>query len=90
MNAEEPTDILALKLWWALVWRSVPISLISGAILGGFIGAIVAATGGSPESVQLPAGIAGFLVGIFIAVKVIRHLMTKGFGEYRLSIVKKS
>tara|TARA_B100001989_G_scaffold252821_1_gene236406 strand:- start:702 stop:971 length:270 start_codon:yes stop_codon:yes gene_type:complete len=89
MYTEEPTDLLALKVWWATVWRALPISFVAGAVVGAIIGIIVAIMGSSPEAVQAPAGLAGFLIGIFVMVKVIKRLMTNGFGEYRLAVIKK-
>ncbi|MDH5722414.1 MAG: hypothetical protein OEY94_03715 [Alphaproteobacteria bacterium] len=72
-----------------MMWRTIPLSLIAGGVAGALIGLIVGITGGSPESVRFPAGLAGALIGLFVAVKVIKRLMTKGFGKYRLAVIKK-
>lgn len=89
MHPEEPTEKLAFQLWWAITWRSLAASVLAVLIFGQLIATIIYLTGGSIESVQWPANIAAFILGIYIAVQVVKHLMTKGFGEYRLAIIKK-
>ncbi len=84
---EEPTDLIALKLWWAMTWRTLPLALGAGMIVGMVIGAIVGVTGGRPEEVQGPAAFAGAVVGVFVTVKVLKWLMVKGFGQYKLVVI---
>jgi len=86
---EVPSDKLALQVWWALTWRSLPLAIIAAMVVGAFIGALAGVFGGSEEDIQMPAGIAGALIGLFVTVKVIKHMMTKGFGKFRLMVVKK-
>lgn len=84
-----PTDKLALQVWWALTWRSMPLALVAAMLAGAVIGLLTGVLGGGPEDVQVPAGICGFLIGLFVTIKVVKYLMTKGFGQYRLVVVKK-
>tara|TARA_R110001592_G_scaffold16881_7_gene71512 strand:- start:40084 stop:40350 length:267 start_codon:yes stop_codon:yes gene_type:complete len=86
---EIPTDKLALQVWWALTWRTIPLAILGGIAVGVVIGVIVAVMQADKDAVQMPATLGGGLVGLFITVKVIKYLMTKGFGEYRLTVVKK-
>lgn len=84
---EEPTDLIALKLWWAMTWRTLPLAMGAGMIVGAVIGAIIGMTGGAPEEVRGPAMLAGAAVGIFVTVKVLKWLMTRGFGKYKLVVI---
>jgi len=89
MHPEEPTDKLAIQIWWALTWRSVPLSMLAAFLFAFIIGLIAGLTKTDPHSLSVPGAIGGALIGLFITVKIIKRLMTKGFGEYRLVIVKK-
>lgn len=89
MSPEIPTDKIALQVWWALMWRTFPLALIAGTLAGMVIGSIAALLGATPADVQTPSALAGAILGIFVSVRVIRHLMSKGFGQYRLTVVTK-
>ncbi len=86
---EVPTDKLALQVWWAMVWRAMPLALLAGIAVGFLAGIAGSFMNISVESVQGPLTFLGFVLGLFITVKVIKHLMTKGFGVYRLAVVRK-
>lgn len=89
MSPEVPDEKLALQVWWSISWRAIPISFIAGSLIGTIVGAIMGFMGASVQSVQTPAMIMGALVGIYVNVQVIKYLMTKGFGDYRLAVVRK-
>jgi len=89
MSPEIPTDKLALQIWWAMLWRTIPLVILVIALAGIIIGIISSLAGANPNDVQIPSGIAGGVLGLYISVKIIKHLMTKGFGDYRLVVVRK-
>ncbi|MGH1455380.1 MAG: hypothetical protein ACRBDI_01235 [Alphaproteobacteria bacterium] len=89
MSSELPSDKLALQIWWAMMWRAVPLALLAGAGAGFVIGIIAVVAKTPPESIQTPSMLLGGLLGVFVTVKVIKRLMTHGFGNYRLMVVKK-
>ncbi len=89
MSPEVPNEKLALQVWWSISWRAIPLSFIAGSLIGGVLGAVLGSMGASVQSIQTPAMIMGALVGIYINVQVIKRLMTKGFGDYRLAVVRK-
>ncbi len=89
MDAEIPTEKLALQIWWAMTWRIIPFALLGGMVVGLIIGLIAGIMKADPSSIEAPATLAGLLLGLFISVRVIMRLMTKGFGEYRLAVVRK-
>ena len=87
MHTETPTLKLAILVWWVQLWRTM-LFVILGSVAVGFTLAIVQRIIG----VDLPpfiSGIAGGIVGFIVVIKVIERLMTKGFGKYRLAVVKK-
>lgn len=86
---EVPSDLIALKLWWAMTWRIVPFAILAGMAAGFVIGIIATVTQTPPEAMQGAATLAGAAIGIFLTVKIIKRLMTKGFGDYRLVVEKK-
>lgn len=83
----EPTDLLCLKVWWALTWRAVLFAILASMLVGLVIGILGSMMGESQENLQGPAAVSGGLVGLFVSVRVIRYLLTKGFGRYRLVVV---
>ncbi|MGH1376810.1 MAG: hypothetical protein ACRBCK_10730 [Alphaproteobacteria bacterium] len=89
MSPEVPTEKIALQTWWAITWRAIPFAFIASTVMGVLMGLFVKSLGGSPQSLQFPAVLAGSLVGIYINVQVIKRLMTKGFGDYRLIVMRK-
>jgi hypothetical protein len=93
----EPTYQTALKLWWAMVWRFVPVIVICIVVASIAIGVVSAmigvATGMEKEQVQNMGAVAGFFVGlvlnVLVSIWLIRRLMTKGFGRFRLAVMVK-
>ena len=88
MDIELPTEKLALKIWWAMLWRTIPLAILVSLLAGIVIGTISGVMGVDSNEVQIPASIAGGLLGLYVSVKVIKHLMTKGFSGYRLVVVR--
>lgn len=85
----EPTYETALKVWWALFWRIMP-TAIAGAILIGFvIGLASGALNIDVNAASIFSGILGFVFGMWVILFMIRRLMVKGFGRYRLAVMVK-
>ncbi|MCD8498095.1 MAG: hypothetical protein LRZ85_08490 [Alphaproteobacteria bacterium] len=85
MSTVEPTMMLALKVWWAWLWRVMPLAFIAGFLIGlawGFIGLAT----GAPAAI---GALLGALVGFYISIYIFYRLMTKGFGPYRLVVTEK-
>ena len=87
MDIEIPTMKLAIKVWWAQFWRMVPLAFLGGAVVGLVVGLVSELLG--IEVSSHVSGVLGGVVGIVVGLKVILYLMTKGFGEYRLAVVRK-
>lgn len=89
MNIEIPTDKIALQIWWAMAWRSIPLVIICSILASLAISLVITIVGIDPKAMQGPSMLIGAIVGLYVSIKVIKYLMTKGFGEYRLVVVKK-
>ena len=89
MNPEEPTLKLGLQVWWAFFWRSMLIIIPSTILVSIPIGIICAILRVGQETAGIFGGLFGLLIGLYITAYVVKRLMTKGFGQYRLVVVKK-
>ena len=86
---ETPSAGLAIKIWWALTWRTF---LIGMAILLPliFISAIVFASMGlGKEQAVKIINLLTTPVLIPVTIYVIYRMTTKGFGRYRLTAMEK-
>lgn len=89
MTPETPSLNLGIKLWWAILWRTLPLVLAAAFGAGVVVGIIGYLLQLPLNIVQILGGAAGFIVGAYISVWVLLRLMTKGFGEYRLVVARK-
>jgi len=89
MQSETPTDFIALKVWWAMTWRTIPLVLLGSIFLGLILGIIASLSGLDLNATQRLSMLFGALLGLYIAVKIIKRLMTNGFGDYKLVVVRK-
>ena len=97
MREVEPTYFNALRLWWAWFWRQglvlVPMFLVLVVSMTLILVVIGKSMGLGKEEISAIAGPMGFLlglgVGMFAQLYIIRRLMTKGFGRFRIAIVEK-
>ena len=85
----EATYGTAAKVWWALTWRIFPTALLGSLIIGFVIGLISGALKTDVNAASIFAGILGFAFGLWVMLFMIRRLMTKGFGRYRLAVMVK-
>lgn len=82
----EATYPLALKVWWAIVWRTISLGVLAGLALGFVFGIASAVTGLMlPQYVHAIIGLFG---GMAACLWVLKRLMTKGFGNYRLAVLE--
>lgn len=85
----EATYGTAAKVWWALTWRILPTAILGSLIIGFVIGLISGAMQTDINAASVFAGILGFAFGLWVMLFMIRRLMTKGFGRYRLAVMVK-
>lgn len=97
MREVEPTYLMALRFWWAWLWRQglvlIPTLFLLIAATTLILVIVGKAAGMSQEEVSAIAGPMGFVLGLgvgcFAQLYIIRRLMTKGFGRFRIAIVEK-
>lgn len=89
----KPTLRRVIKIWWAYVWRylvAFAVSLIIAAVAGAVLGYSMGARGYSRESME----IAGYAVGLFIAVATtivpLKLIIGKQFKGFRVVLLKAS
>ena len=90
MERLEPTRLLALKVWWAFVWRSVLFGVLLGFGMGILLGILsVAAPGISPETASgVLTVFVGFPLGIGISIEVMYRLLRKRFKDFEIALVR--
>jgi len=91
MKEVEATFGKAAKAWWALTWRAVLLALLSAFLVGVVFGIFETVLNVDTHSGGIVAinGTAGAVVGVYVSIWVMRRLMTKGFGRFRLALVEK-
>ena len=89
MDIEEPTDKLALQVWWAIGWRTLYYYALAGIALivfYAFLSAIFDVDIGVFDNAM---EICGAFFALFAGIFALKQVITKGFGQYRLVVVKK-
>ena len=76
-----------IKFWWAWMWRAMLLALAGGLLIGVLFGIISALLG-----IQAPilSGILSFLVGIFSSFYMLKKVLNKDFGDFRIVLISKS
>lgn len=85
----EATYGTAARVWWAMTWRILPTAILGALIIGFVIGLISGAMNTDVNTAAAFSGIVGFAFGLWVMLFMIRRLMTKGFGRYRLAVMVK-
>jgi ABC-type dipeptide/oligopeptide/nickel transport system permease component len=87
MEELEITWLRALKVWWSIVWRTLLYSLIISILVGIPIGIAAATLGLDQESAARLGRSLGSLLGLFIAVWVVKIVLGKSFSDFRIVLV---
>jgi ABC-type multidrug transport system permease subunit len=88
MNEIDPTYLIAVRVWWAWCWRAVLLGFGMALLFGiaiGFAGAII---GLDKNVVTSVGGIAGFFIGLFFSIHVMKGMLSKNFGSFRVAVIK--
>lgn len=89
----EPTWSIAVKVWWAYLWRSlvaiVPAFVIS-IVLGFVTGILFAMLGLPKDTAKLIVKITGFVMGLSISIVPMKLILGKDFGNFRLVLLSAS
>ncbi|RMH21405.1 MAG: hypothetical protein D6698_02835 [Gammaproteobacteria bacterium] len=86
MQRTEVTWKHAIIVWWSLMWRVTLYGSLAGG-LAGFVIGIVLGVVGKGDSAEFSGQIAGFLAGIPVGIWVVKTILTKEFGRFRIAIL---
>jgi hypothetical protein len=85
----------AVRVWWALTWRTVGIAMLVGGLSGCLIGALVGLVGSARHvdqatvnaiitMITMPTGI---VLGLMVSVWTTRAVLEKRFREFRIALI---
>ena len=78
----------SVRIWWAFVWRATLFTFIASIVVGFIIGLIFGLVG-KPEYVRGTCTAVGYLISIPISILVFRHILEKGYKNFRIVLVPK-
>ncbi|TBR23751.1 hypothetical protein EPO15_05340 [bacterium] len=85
----EPTRALALKVWWAFLWRAVLGALAAGMLAGVLIGLVTSAVGMSdPSALSGVVSLLGLLIGVGVSAEVMYRVLKKKFKGFAIALVR--
>jgi tellurite resistance protein TehA-like permease len=87
-NSPDVTWERALRVWWALVWRTMIFGMVAGAILGAIAGVGTVITGrGNPHTIGFALG---WLASIPVSIYAVRQVLRKRFRTFSIRLVERS
>jgi hypothetical protein len=89
MKNDEFTWLGAIRVFWALTWRTLLIGVPLAVFIGVIFGFVSAFIGIPQDKVGLYGGVIGQIIILPVYIFVIKRLFNKGFGKYRLQVVEK-
>lgn len=87
MERLEPTRALALKVWWAFIWRAVLLTMAGGFLLGVVFGLLGALLGLGVDALSGLAGFLGLVLGAVVSVEVMFRILKKKFAGFELALL---
>ena len=85
----EPTRGLALKVWWAFLWRAVLGALAAGMIAGMVIGLLTSALGmQDPSAMSGVVSLLGMAIGVGVSAEVMYRVLKKKFKGFAVALIK--
>lgn len=88
MERIEPTRALALKVWWAFLWRSVVFACLSGFAVGFLFALAALALKLPPEIVSAVSGLFGVVLGALLSIEAMYRVLRKRFAGFELALLK--
>ena len=91
MQAVEPGPLVALKVWWALFWRSITLAVGLMMVAGVLTGLGYVLVGGRGErvagAVSAAMGIVSVPAFIAASIKATEWTLRKKFGDFEIAVV---
>ncbi len=87
MDRIEPTRKIALRLWWAFVWRSVLFAVGAGFSVGlvlGLLGALLKLT---PDRMASVSGFLGVILGAGLSVEAMYRVLRKKYPDFEIALL---
>lgn len=85
----EPTRGLALKVWWAFLWRAVVGALAAGMLAGVVIGLLTSALGmQDPSAMSGVVSLLGMAIGVGVSAEVMYRVLKKKFKGFAVALIK--
>ena len=85
----EPTRGLALKVWWAFLWRAVLGALAAGMLAGVVIGLLTSALGmQDPSAMSGVVSLLGMAIGVGVSAEVMYRVLKKKFKGFAVALIK--
>ena len=89
MERLEPTRALALKVWWAFIWRAVVGALAVGILAGMALGLVTSALGiRDVSALQGLVSIIGMATGVGISAEVMYRVLKKKFKGFSIALIR--
>lgn len=89
MERLEPTRVLALKVWWAFIWRAVLGALAAGVLAGMVIGVLTAALGVTDNSALSGlVSLVGMALGVGVSAEVMYRILKKKFKGFEIALLR--
>jgi hypothetical protein len=82
-----PETSMALKVWWAFIWRLALFGSLGGLVVGLVMALLARFAGLTPAGANMIGYPITIALYVYIGMRVAKYLMTKGFGPYRLAVV---
>lgn len=78
----------AFIVWWAYCWRTLVLALPAGWIMGILLGIALAQAEIPFEGNEIYAQVLGALIGTSISIWVLKYLLSKNFGSFRVAVLR--
>lgn len=83
----EPTLRMTLRVWWSLEWRSLLMAIGFGLCFGVVLGLVAHFMGVDMQKIRPLTVIGGLLIGVGAKIYVVRGMLTRDFGRYRIAVL---
>ena len=85
----EPTRALALRVWWAFIWRAVLGALAAGMLAGVVIGVVsMALKLEDPSALSGLVSLIGMAIGVGVSAEVMYRLLKKKFKGFSIALIR--
>jgi hypothetical protein len=88
MERIEPTRQLAVKVWWAFIWRAFLMVMAAGFVVGLVFGLLGSAVGLSQETMGGISSFLGLVIGVGVSIEVMYRILRKKFKGFEIAVIR--